>query len=128
MAGRFCSLLGFQFSFHYPNHWLIQSLNTFFFLGLVWFFSHTFVYAVACSEQAVEETTANHVKSIKYAIGKLSSYDQLIIGISNSSPVVHNFHKFLNFEILIGFLGLLVVNFDLLLFGLVNFVNQTSWS
>nr|POE55599.1 hypothetical protein CFP56_64293 [Quercus suber] len=30
--------------------------------------------AVACSEQAVEETTANQVKSIKYAIGKLSSY------------------------------------------------------
>lgn len=58
----------------------------------------------------------------------LESYLAMIIGVSNSSPVVHNFHKFLNFEILIGFLGLLVVNFELLWFGLVNFVNHTSWS
>ena len=76
MAGRFCGLFGFQLLFHYTDHWLVQSgINVFFFWDIVWFFSHTLVSAVACSEQAVEETTTNQVKSIKYALGKLSSYD-----------------------------------------------------
>ena len=42
--------------------------------------------AVACSEQAVEETTANQVKSIKYVIGKLSSYDRWYFQFISSCP------------------------------------------
>ena len=64
------------------NYWILF----FFFFGLVWFFSHTFVYAMACSEQAVEETTANQVKFIKYAIGKLSSYDHWYFQFISSCP------------------------------------------
>ena len=40
----FAACFGFQFSFHYPDHWLVQSLNTVFFFLVLYGSFHVLLF------------------------------------------------------------------------------------